>query len=338
MHIRLGLCIGIGFAPESRVREITNNQNVISLGKDVWMFSINQLSKSRANTMFRKTPDLSQIAKESVRRWRVVLEQNPADLDAALNLYAACIESGDESLVSGIEKELQQSYPSEEKILKSIARHCLSSGRVDEAKQRWTEILQSNVGDTEALNALGYVHLKLNEPETTLEMADKLSALKDAEKMSEKLRIHAFFNMKRWEESIAHCEKLVSLDTSDKESITFLITANFKCKNYEAAHQLLEKTFSKEETDPKVLLTKQQLLMKMEDWDNSLIANEFLLRLNKDDESTLYDRAIILLKLGRLDESDQICTKILSKNPQNLKFTTLSAQVGQAFVASLKAA
>lgn len=277
-------------------------------------------------------------ANDAVHRWQMVLEQNPTDVAAALNLIAASAAINDEKTELELLSSVETSFPTDDEITLAIARHHLSVGRVEVAKTKWNAILETNSKSTEALNALGYVHLKMDNPIATLECADKLDEFVNTEKMSSKLRAHAFLQMKDWEKAVAHCEALVAINPDDTDVASLLITAYSKCERYDVAYKLFCNTYPSDVRDPKKLLTKQQLLMNLNDWDGSLAVNGELLQLKSDDRDVLYDRAIILLKLGQLEESDKICLKILGKNPRDLKFTKLSAQIGQAFVSAMKVA
>jgi len=275
---------------------------------------------------------------DAVQRWELVVKENPDDHEAAIQLFNAATLCEEEASIEQLATNLQENFADIENVQNTLARYFVNSGQTERGLNKWQQIHSEYPDSSEALNSMAYIYLKFEDTESALTHIHKLSELPNTEAMVNKLHARVLCQQENWGEAIGYCLATLEIDGSDGQERFLLASTYFKNNQFSEALAQVEEITPDGANDSKLLLMKQQLNMKLSQWEQALHANSELRKLTSDTPTALFDQANILFNLGRYDESDVICKRELERDGKDARIMKLYARVGQARAKSLNAA
>ena len=272
--------------------------------------------------------------KEALRRWTLVAEGNPEDIDSRLGMVQVLGKLSDTKALDALIESLDQNFSQVRSARLVVARHYMDTGRNEDAIKRWLIIEEQYPDQHESTNNLAYLYLREKQFEQALKMADVLAEKKGAHDRALKLRARVHQSTENWSEAIV-CWQQLLLSGHNVEAEVQLITAYLKSNEFSSATALIEQALIREPGNDTIVSLKFCVLVRQEKWQDALEVVDFLRTLRPESGDLLYKRASVLYQLKRYDKSETLCEELLQKSPSDIPALTLFARIGQARVSQL---
>jgi len=237
---------------------------------------------------------------------------NALVLQAQLAAQSGKMHKAIADLESAIEKN-----PDNEKLKKVLAQLLAKNNDYAKAKLVYQGLAKSHPEDTENLIALALVHLQLKEFEEAEEILTDL--LKQP-----KWQNQARFYLAKLEENRGNVSEAISWYEKINDDALALdagvasVLLLAKDNQYQAAYSRLSALAVQfPEQKLRLLVTEAELLSQQKKYQKAFDLLSEALKLNPEDKSLLYTRALIADRIGNLEVLESDLKKILRQDPNN---------------------
>lgn len=266
-----------------------------------------------------------------IDRWQRVLDVNPSDRNARLQLLEAYAQSEQWDRVDELVKSLEQDYPDDYQVRVCLARTLQKRGQPAKEKSAWVLLHEEYPGEVEPILGLARVMISEDDLDGALMTIEKALALSPADNRAQLVKGKILQRKDMTCDAIDVYSAILDSEPAHYEAAANLASALFKLERYDELLQRLEEALQHHPKQAVFSMFQFRTYVRLDRHEQAL--NKIDALLSRDTRSLkaefYIEKTDLLMKLDRNDEADAVCESGIALFPENIKLLTLYARVGQ---------
>lgn len=277
------------------------------------------------------SPEKENIYSDLIERWRSVVELNPSDKNARLQLLDTYANADLWDDATSLADELRSEFPDDYHVLVCFGRVIHKKGDIDAEISFWTDLSKRFPDATDPLVGLAKIAAFQDNLDEAIIWADRALKIKPSDNRAILVKAKIYQREGKSEDAITAYMEILSTEPGHYESEANLSSALLKVERYDELLERLDSSIKRHPEKPAFKMCLFRAHCKLQNHDTALDIIDALLDqdIRKHKAEYYVEKSDLLLKLGRNDEADAVCEAAIQLYPKHIKLLTLYARVGQ---------